>query len=239
MRPTCCSRLAIAVALVMIPVTAAGQSPFAMGHRPPQAAARSVADAVPGEPSTFNARVPRVIGLVREEYDARKLLKNAIARSPTVEQLVQTLQGSRLTVLVAGTYLGRCSRGSLVPLRSSAEAPAVLVTVCVRNIKETRIAILGHELQHALEIAQLLESAPRWPLKAADFERVGYWRSGGRSTVESDKAIAVGYRVWRELCDPSLQRVRAARAQAQTTKTVARASKTTTLPPVGRTHPRP
>ena len=63
------------------------------------------------------------------------------------------------------------------------------------------VAILGHELQHAVEIADA-----RWAVDRATVQRlfrtIGHQSSGGRDRYDTDDAVMIGQRVGRELLAP-------------------------------------
>jgi hypothetical protein len=89
---------------------------------------------------------PYVAALVREGYE----------RSAAFRSLVDTLQQSNATVIVQpGICAGGRIRSCLVAVAGSMRERQIRITVDPRHtIRNGLIAAVGHELQHAVEIAE-------------------------------------------------------------------------------------
>lgn len=86
--------------------------------------------------------------------DARSaaLLETGTRRSPAIQQLVEELERSDVIVYVETGLLGYSGRTLFVG--ASAEARFLRITLDVPEMDDRLLAWLGHELQHAAEIAR-------------------------------------------------------------------------------------
>jgi hypothetical protein len=126
------------------------------------------------------------------------LLADAITRSAIVRGLVEDLGNTDVVVyLQEGNTKPREMHASLTFLTSAAGTRYLLVRIdCWREPPWELIAWLGHELQHAMEIALAPEVHDSASL-ARLYRRIGWpWGFDG---FESDLARATGMRIRREL----------------------------------------
>ena len=108
------------------------------------------------------------------------LMANAQQKSATVRELIDTLEASNLVAYVYVTPLTKDSAESgLRFLGSSKVQRFVLITISDDSTADRRIELLGHELQHAVEVA-----SREWVSDDADYQRlismVG-WRDSTRA----------------------------------------------------------
>jgi hypothetical protein len=125
------------------------------------------------------------------DQEARKLLEAALAVSPTIVRIVTDLQSTDLIVGIETEVLKK--RGLNGDARVTSASPAVRhvrIRVGIPNSRSSLIAVLGHELQHASEIA----AAP--DVRDAAAQRAHYLRIGfepvGRGYYETDAALETG-----------------------------------------------
>jgi len=129
------------------------------------------------------------------------LLADAIARSAIVKGLVDDLGETDVVVyLTEGTTRERQAHAYLKFLSAAAGTRYVVVRIdCWRAPPWELIAWLGHELQHAMEIAHAPEVRDSATL-AALYRRIGWqWGSDTCGGFESDEAQATGRRISYEL----------------------------------------
>lgn len=137
---------------------------------------------------------------------ARQLLAAARGQSVTVAALVERLGATDLAVYVTtaapATRVAGMPRGTTALLSATAAARYLQVWIDVRRPEAERIAVLGHELQHALEVAA--DASVRDALSLATlFERLGEESGGGAARggtrhFETAMARAVEARVLAE-----------------------------------------
>jgi len=121
--------------------------------------------------------------------------------SPTLERLVDRLEASDVVVYLrfdrspAPNTAGHIAFLAAVPGRRYLQ-----ISVDRRNNTCQLIAILGHELQHAVEIAEAPSVTTEAAL-AALYRLIGFRSSGGRNAecFDSDLAIATGQLILREV----------------------------------------
>ena len=137
---------------------------------------------------------PHVRGL---DASARSLILEAAASSTTVASLMTALDASDVIVLVAVAFRFDSFAADTRFITTSGGARLLSIRIDKLRGRREQIALLGHELQHALEIAR--EPGAR---SAADMrrlmERIGR-ASGKRGALETDAAIAAERRVAHEL----------------------------------------
>jgi len=116
---------------------------------------------------------------------ASQLIDEGTTKSPTFRRLVSRLQRSDVIVYVSVRLDMRPSLGgSLRLLGNSATDRFLLVSLNGRNSRQMLVALLGHELQHAVEVAD----APDVRNEKALAEL--YRRIGVRRAIESWDSIA-------------------------------------------------
>jgi hypothetical protein len=136
---------------------------------------------------------------------ARDLIEQATQASPTVAALIAALGKTDVLVLVRVTRLldvvhalGRFAQPRYAGATQLVPSPAgyrvLLVTLEESLSQRQLIMYLGHELQHAKEIADALDVRDAAALRRL-MNRIG-WPTGG--TFETKAAIRVGWQVWRE-----------------------------------------
>jgi hypothetical protein len=132
----------------------------------------------------------------------RELLTDAMRRSPTVRRLVGRLERLDLVVYVRSKpFAPGTIAGQLKFVGASDDRRYVLVEIGCTQSLDAQVAALGHELRHAVEIAEL-----SWIRSASDM--AAFYKStgmlsaaGSRQVFESSAAIAAGQQVARELRD--------------------------------------
>jgi hypothetical protein len=137
------------------------------------------------------------------------LLNYGTPRSALLQALVDRLESSDVVV-----YL-RCDRqlrsklsGQLSYVGTSGGLRYVLIRVRHIGDRLRQIALVGHELRHAVEVADAPEIVDRQSLQAA-YSRIGYVNRfasvGGIMAFESDQAVQAGTRILRELRDGTIR----------------------------------
>jgi hypothetical protein len=157
-------------------------------------------------PSIANAADPSWDGLrgrIRTTDDRlRRLLDVGMRGSQTFRTLVHRLLESDVVVYLwcNGTKSAGID-GQLTFLSSAGGLRYVVVQLARLQPRERQIAIIAHELQHAVEVA----SAPDvidGPSLAREYRRIGYVSSfalAGSLTFDTNAAVETGIAVLREL----------------------------------------
>jgi hypothetical protein len=127
---------------------------------------------------------------------AKKLIASATEHSPTVEYLIRRLNESDVFVYVTVTQID-IPTAKTVLLACPGPYRYLHVSINATLPPEERLVLLGHELQHALEIADAPEVRDNLTM-AALFKRIG-WRAGAPNKFETHLAQAMGARVRRDL----------------------------------------
>jgi len=98
--------------------------------------------------------VDSVVHLRPEGRVERRVIAEGLCGSPTFRSLVDAIQRSDVIVYVSMRWLGdRRLRGRLDFLTVTATNRVLRARFTFPLDRETRIAVLGHELQHAVEVA--------------------------------------------------------------------------------------
>ncbi len=120
--------------------------------------------------------------------DARDLLQDARQRSPTVAALLDTLEDTDLIVLV--DVVGDDSRlRARTAIIGATDAFRFLhVALNAMRGDDRLIELLGHELQHAVEIASQPDVRDAFAL-AQRFAALGWSLSGGHFETEAAKSV--------------------------------------------------
>ena len=150
----------------------------------PQATAQTITD-------------PRIRAI---DHELRDALTDGVRVSPTLRRLVEELEASDLVIyLKFDRAPTRNASGHIAFLTATAGRRYFQISIDRRNMGCQRIAIVGHELQHALEIADEPLVVDEASL-AALYQRIGF-KSGGYSEerFDSDLAIATGKLIQREV----------------------------------------
>jgi hypothetical protein len=169
-------RLALLVLLLLVPV------------HPTLTASASAGDERP-------APAPITTRLRAMDPRAGALLGMGASRSTTIRQLIDILEQSDVVVQVETSFLGYPGRTAWIGASSTARF--LRITLDVPEGDDRLLAWLGHELQHAVEIAQ----APEITNAAAllrHYKRTGYAAVGAHRMC-STEAQRVTARVRNEL----------------------------------------
>jgi hypothetical protein len=124
-------------------------------------------------------------------------LAAGIRDSPTLKALVETIEASDLLVYLTFDRAPAASTaGHIAWMTAAGGRRYVRLVVNPRYDRWQRIAILGHELRHAVEIADA-----RWVIDQRSlvslYRRIGF--SSGERSFESAAAIAAGQQVHEEM----------------------------------------
>jgi hypothetical protein len=141
-----------------------------------------------------------------DSEEVRRLLSSGMQRSTTFRAIVDRLEASDLIVEVqCGHFKSTLLAGRTMLLSARPSVRYVLVEIACPMAEPSALAILGHELRHALEIA----SAP-WVVDEPSLEKlytqIGFptcLPSGGISDFETGDALEAGERVHHELFHPA------------------------------------
>ena len=138
---------------------------------------------------------------VRGEAGTQRLIDDAARRSPAIREWIDRLQALDVTVYVRGKLFAQLDLDGRIALPATAGSHRYLVIelACGRS-EITQMATLGHELFHAIEIAE--EPTAVSPETLADlYSRIGRQTGddSGRRTFETEAAAAAGVRARRQL----------------------------------------
>ena len=128
-------------------------------------------------------------------------LREGMAWSATFRALVERIERSDLVVYIAPGGLDSRLRGRLRFMGAAGNTRYLRIEVGWQGSEARSIAALGHELQHAVEVAD----APTIRDEASfgrEFARIGYPSSAvqfGEDRYDTRAAVDAGYRVWQEL----------------------------------------
>ena len=145
------------------------------------------------------ARAPR---LRLADPRLRAVVEAGRQQSPSFRALVDQLEDTDVVVYVQCAALRTGLAGDLQFLTAAAKLRYVLVRIGWDLPLPRKIAILGHELQHALEVARSPDVVSAATLAAA-YERFGFTRNRGSDRADFDSAAAIdtGIAIWRELAE--------------------------------------
>jgi hypothetical protein len=128
-----------------------------------------------------------------------RLLRDGVRSSDTFRRLVDRLRQSDVVVyLECGR--GEQSAGRLTFMSAVGGYRYVHVRVARLAVADVQIALIGHELRHAVEIADAPGVVDASSL-AREYERIGYLspRLTPGVSFDSDAAVEAGYQVLRDL----------------------------------------
>ena len=138
---------------------------------------------------------------VRADREIRRLVDEAARRSPAIRDSIDRLQELDVTVYVRPKMFTQLDLDGRVALLSTAGRHRYLVIelACGRS-ELTQMATLGHELFHAIEIAEE-PSIVNAETLAVFYSRIGIRTSdsGGLRTFETEAAAAAGLQARRQL----------------------------------------
>ena len=145
---------------------------------------------------------PHVRGATLE---AALLLDEGVARSATVRDLVDHLEHSDLLIYVRYVWFSSTSlRGRIGFLAAGQKQRLFAIEIDCRRPRSDQISALGHELQHAVEIADapsVLDARSLAAFYSSIGALTGYTSHG--DTYETDAAAETGRRVRGELNAPA------------------------------------
>ena len=131
------------------------------------------------------------------DASVRKLLRHGYRRSPTFASLVTRLQRSDVIVYIEDVpRLPGALEGRMMMLPRVNGYRYVRIQIALRGAPEDSIAVLGHELQHAVEIADNVDVADSDGL-ARLYGRIGV--RSAQHVYDTDVAQQTGRTVRREL----------------------------------------
>jgi hypothetical protein len=132
----------------------------------------------------------------------RAILDVGRQESPLFRALVDQLETSDVVVYVQCARLRTRLDGELTFLTKAAGVRYVMVRIAWDLPLPRKIAILGHELRHALEIAGSPDVVSAATLAAA-YERFGFTRNRGHDRLDFDSIAAVetGMTISRQLAE--------------------------------------
>jgi hypothetical protein len=130
----------------------------------------------------------------------RALVERGLAQSPSLRQLVDQLERTDVVVYVQCGRLRAGIDGQLTFVSAAGGLRYVIVQIAWELPPPRRIATLGHELQHALEIAAHPAIVDQASLQQA-YAAIGFERErfSHVAAYDTEAAVRTGQRVAREL----------------------------------------
>lgn len=161
-------------------------------------AALFFAPTAPYEPLTESTVLEAPTRHIRTtDNSVRKMLRRGYRQSATFADLVARLQRSDVIVYIEDVpRLPGALEGRLMMLPRAHDHRYVRIQIALRGAPEDAIAVLGHELQHAVEIAEAVEVSDTDGL-ARLYRRIGL--QSGPHLYDTLAAQAAGRTVRREL----------------------------------------
>jgi len=114
--------------------------------------------------------------------------------------MVDRLERARIVVYVEQSLLPSALRGRLVFVTTSGGWPYVRVQIDCRQIRDDQMVMLGHELRHAIEVADA-GIANDASLQAL-YRTIGFATDNTERRFESDAARDAALMVRRDLLSP-------------------------------------
>ena len=144
-------------------------------------------------------------GVRGASLDAVHLLEELVARSSTGRDLLEQLSRSDLVIFVRHAWFPiEMLRGRIGFLASRSRGRLFAIEISSRQTRTEQLVALGHELQHAVEIAGAASVHDARTL-AAFYTGIGELSGQpGSATCETAAAIATARRVRQELLAPSV-----------------------------------
>jgi hypothetical protein len=127
----------------------------------------------------------------------KRLVRSAMDQSATVRELVARIERSDLIVMLRFGMLSSQKAGTTELLSVVPGTRFLLVTLDPRAIERDRLARLGHELRHVVELADATEVRNATTMREL-FERIG-WPSSGPDNWETAQAVEAGRLVVQDL----------------------------------------
>jgi hypothetical protein len=150
------------------------------------------------EPFTETALLDAPTRRVRSaDHSIRKLLKRGYRQSSAFRDLLTRLQRSDVYVYIEEVpRLPGALEGRMMILPKAHGHRYVRIQVALRGSTDDGIALLGHELQHAVEIADAVDVSDEKGMEAL-YTRIGV--RGGAHIYDTLAAQEMGRRIRREL----------------------------------------
>ena len=139
----------------------------------------------PDRPPVASAVTDRVRA---ESPELRTLIDTTAARSPTVRQLMARLGCTDAIVYVEIVSSPQIPTGRTLLVATAGGARFLRIGINVGLSDTDRSALLGHELQHAIEIAEHGEVRDTAAVRRL-FERIGRARGGDRYETEAARDV--------------------------------------------------
>jgi len=134
-----------------------------------------------------------------ESAELRALVREGVQQSRTLSALVDRLQSSDVVVYLEYEYAPPHDVAGAVTFLSAAGGRRYLrIRIRWDLLRRQQLAILGHELRHAIEIAESPDVVDS-PSLAARYRRIGVESSSRRWCFDTDAAVETGWRVHAEL----------------------------------------
>ncbi len=146
-----------------------------------------------GAPLRASDAVPHVRGTAKI---SEALVASAIRESLTVANLARQLDRTDVFVYVEVAPID-IRTAKTVLLAAPGPFRYLLISIHLDQPPDQRVVLLGHELQHAVEISEAADVRDDASL-AALYRRIG-WKAGGEKKFETLLAQAAGARVRRDL----------------------------------------
>ena len=132
----------------------------------------------------------------------RKLIDEGMRESPSLHALVRRLEQSDVVVYVeCDARMESRVSGRLIFVSAAGGLRYVVVRLARLPSRAKQIAILAHELQHAVEIADT-PSIVDGPSMAREYQRFGHinqWSVSDGIAFDTDAAVEMGQKVLGEL----------------------------------------
>ena len=135
------------------------------------------------------------------DRELRALVVQAMRASPTVRALIERINASNVVVYVlCESDPNARTGGRLNFVGAGGDVRYVAIRLKKFSSRAVRIAMLAHELQHAVEIADTPSIVDEESLVRA-YERMGNskFNADGRMTFDTSSAVETGYRVLAEV----------------------------------------
>jgi hypothetical protein len=143
----------------------------------------------------------------------QRLMRDAVSQSATVRRLAERIEDSDLIVMLRFGLLSLGKAGTTELLSVVPGTRYVLVTLDPRAVDHDRVARLGHELTHVVELADAPGVTNAETMRTL-FRRIG-WPSSGRDNWETAAALETARRVVEDLEHPPVHIVDMAHARTR------------------------
>lgn len=129
---------------------------------------------------------------------ATESFERASGRSALMREMVSRLEGSDLVIHIDTLTVMPANLGGMTRFVASAGGNRYVRISLLRGLEATeRAAVLGHELQHACELAD--STAHDLPAVRRLYEGLGQRLNRGEELFETRAALLAGQRVWLEI----------------------------------------